>query len=565
MRKIPKFASVNDGLDFLRKTLTRLGVCEVALVRNPSYIYSPIEVYPLAPKVTAPLPRLAGIVKDMDGTTTTTEPLCLHSLEWMVCQITGRKTPDVWPGLDHVRDYPHIIGNSTTKHVEYLLLAYADAFDPSACLEAYLRAAAWTLSQGRDAGRRREVLANIPALGLEDILSDAEFRALAGLAGSGDAAAGRPDAAAGRPDSAAGRPDAPAGLADAAAGLADSAAGRPDAAAGLADSAAGRPDSAAGQADAAAGRPDAAAGSGDAAAGRPDAAAGPNASERPPYDPAVVDAFAERAAPAHLPGFRVQTLTDRVRAAVDIYYMRYHVILGDIADGRGTQRAAEVLGSAGGRLIEPMPGVGPFLAAVKGWLGEDLGLFAEEMCAHVRAKNPAVGEDVFRGAPERLAALGRYLSRHPVPVAVVTSSISYEAEIVLGEVFSILRRQIEGWPVSRGKKDALLPRFASPHALYDAMITASDSSEIRLKPHRDLYSIALHTMGLTLDDLPYVAGFEDSESGVTAIRAAGVGLSVAVPFADTAGHDLSAAACILPGQIPEALVVRNCFLEPLMA
>jgi len=505
MQRIPKFASVNDGLDFLKKTLTRMGASEVALVRNPSYIYSPIEVYPLAPKVTAPLPRLAGIVKDMDGTTTTTEPLCLHSLEWMVRQITGRKTPDVWPGLDHARDYPHIIGNSTTKHVEYLLLAYADAFDPSACLEAYLRAAAWTLSQGRDAGRRREVLANISALGLEGILSDAEFRALAGLAGSGDAAAGRSDLPAGRPDSPAGLPDAPASL--------------------------------------------------------PDAAAGANASERPPYDPAAVDAFAGRAAPALLPGFRVQTLTDRVRAAVDIYYMRYHVILGDIADGRGAQRAAEVLGSAGGRLIEPTPGVGPFLAAVKGWLGEDLGLFAEEMCAHVRARNPAVGEDVLRGAPERLAALGRYLSRHPIPVAVVTSSISYEAEIVLGEVFSILRRQIEGWPISRGKKDALLPRFASPHALYDAMITASDSSEIRLKPHRDLYSIALHTMGLTHDDLPYVAGFEDSESGVTAIRAAGVGLSVAVPFADTAGHDLSAAACILPGQIPEALVVRNCFLD----
>jgi hypothetical protein len=499
MHKIPKFASVNDGLDFLRKTLTRLGAGEVALVRNPSYIYSPIEVYPLAPKVTAPLKRLAGIVKDMDGTTTTTEPLCLHSLEWMVREITGRKTAGVWPGLDHARDYPHIIGNSTTKHVEYLLLAYADAFDPSACLEAYLRAAAWTLSQGRDAGRRREVLANISALGLEGILSDAEFRALAGLAGSGDAAAGRSDAAVGRPD---------------------------------------------------------------AAVGRSDAAAGANGSERPPYDPAVVDAFAGRAAPAHLPGFRVQTLTDRVRAGVDIYYMRYHVILGDIADGRGAQRAAEVLGSSGGRLIEPMPGVGAFLAAVKGWLGEDLGLFAEEMCAHVRARNPAVGEDVLRGAPERLAALGRYLSRHPVPVAVVTSSISYEAEIVLGEVFSILRQQIENWPVAQAKKDALLPRFASPHALYDAMITASDSSEIRLKPHRDLYSIALHTMGLTHDDLPYVAGFEDSESGVTAIRAAGVGLSVAVPFADTAGHDLSAAACILPGQLPEALVVRNCFLEP---
>jgi beta-phosphoglucomutase-like phosphatase (HAD superfamily) len=465
MSRERKLETVDRAIKIFRARAKELGADEVAVVRNPSYVYGPMELYPLAPKPPLPLPRLAGIVKDMDGTTTTTEPLCLHSLEWMVRQVTGRLNLNEWEGLDHAADYPHIIGNSTTKHVEYLIETYADAFNADACLRAYVHAAAWTLSHGRDPGRRREVRASIPALGLAGIWQDGEFQELA-----------------------------------------------------------------------------------------------TNMGNKRRYDPAVYERLGARLAQEFAHRFRVSSLTDRVRASVDIYYMRYHVILGDIADGKGAQRAEEVLGSRTATLIEPMPGVAVFLAAMKGLLGGDLRFFAEPLLEHVRKNLPDVSLETGRVA-QRLEKLGRYLEAHPVPVAVVTSSIAYEANIVLGEVFSILRRQVEGWPLPQEQKELILRHLESPGTYYDAIVTASDSSEIRLKPHRDLYSIALHTMGLSREDYCHVLGFEDSESGVVAIRAAGVGMALAVPFVGTEGHDLSAAARILPGQIPEVLAVHGCFLE----
>ena len=92
-------------------------------------------------------------------------------------------------------------------------------------------------------------------------------------------------------------------------------------------------------------------------------------------------------------------------------------------------------------------------------------------------------------------------------------------------------------------------------------MTASDSSEIRLKPHRDLYSLALHGMGVPPDQYDRVAGFEDSESGVIAIRAAGVGCCVALPFTQSAGHDFAAAVHVLKGQFPEVILNHRCFLS----
>jgi len=399
----------------------------------------------------------------MDGTTTTTEPLCIHSLEWMTRQVTGRTTPSVWAGLDRKADYPHIIGNSTTKHVEYLLVTYGEHFKPADCLRAYLHAALWTLARGRDENRRREVRANTVALGLGALLDDAEFRAATST-------------------------------------------------------------------------------------GR--------------YTEAEALGLADRLAPALLDGFRAQNLNDRVRAAVDIYYMRYHMILNDIADGHGAEREREVLGTAHGHLIEPMPAIGLFLATLKGRIGAQMGNFAEQLLEMLRARGIAGDWSDTAGYARRLAAVGRYLEAHPAPVAVVTSSIAYEARVVLGAVFGLLREEVAGWPVDDATKAQILQDFQDPEAFYDAFITASDSSEIRLKPHRDLYSIALQTLGLGHEDFPCVIGFEDSESGVTAIRAAGVGLSVAVPFADTEGHNLDAAARIMPGQLPEVLLGENCFLDP---
>ena len=445
------------------------GITEYTLVENPSYIYRPLDIYIMAPRVKTPRKKISAIVKDMDGTTTTTEELCVHSLEFMVGKICNlKKDPSgkgagTWRGFDE-SDHPNIIGNSTTKHVEYLIQRYGDRIDPTAFRRSYYYVVLWTISQGRDPGRRGEVLAGLSAFGVQNVLQKKSVQAF------------------------------------------------------LAQS-------------------------------RFDA----NEAER------IISALCRKYQELPL----LETFADRVRAAIDVYYQRYHEILGAISQGRGDALSSQILHKPGAHLIEPMPGVAIFLAAVKGWLGEHLALFGGELKellalrlrAQILPKNPEQGIS-------RLGPLGRYFEKNPVPVAVVTSSIEYEARIVLTEVFKILKRQAEEWPIPLKKKKTIIQRFSDYNRTYNAFITASDSSEIRLKPHPDLYSLALHRMGISREDFENVIGFEDSESGTRAIRAAGMGLCVALPFPFTRGHDLSAAAYRLEGGLPEAMLKYSLFMDP---
>jgi hypothetical protein len=158
-----------------------------------------------------------------------------------------------------------------------------------------------------------------------------------------------------------------------------------------------------------------------------------------------------------------------------------------------------------------------------------------------------------------VAAVARFGAK-PLPVAIVTSSLAYEARIVLGELFGVIRGMIAEWPLAHAGRERLLARFASPDDLYDGILTATDSSEIRLKPHRDLYSMALHRLGVGTDKFENVLGLEDSESGVIGIRASGIGLAVAVPFDQTLGHDLSAATKICPGGLPQVMFEERFFV-----
>jgi hypothetical protein len=241
-------------------------------------------------------------------------------------------------------------------------------------------------------------------------------------------------------------------------------------------------------------------------------------------------------------------LSDLVRGGIEIYYARYHQILQGIARGGGRELAALLLGDATRRLIEPMPGVGLFLATAKGLLnGEIAGLVLDHLGI------APTGRERYLAAADRFA-------REPAKIAIVTSSIRYEAEIVLGELFNVLREQVADWPLPQAARERLRELFAGPAACYDAIITASDSSEIRLKPHRDLYSIALHRLGLLPDHFGEVLGLEDSESGVIAIRAAGVGLAVAVPFAQTLGHNLEAAARVNADGLPQVMLEDGFFI-----
>ncbi|HRI48011.1 MAG TPA: hypothetical protein PK559_12970, partial [Ignavibacteriaceae bacterium] len=96
------------------KMLSRLG-SEFVIVDNPSYINPNYDIFPLSKKLRDPLSKMIASVMDMDGTTTTTEVLCIHSLEFMIRKFSGFLTPQQWRGLDHEKDFPNIIGNSTTK------------------------------------------------------------------------------------------------------------------------------------------------------------------------------------------------------------------------------------------------------------------------------------------------------------------------------------------------------------------------------------------------------------------------------------------------------------------
>ena len=145
---------------------------EFAVIKNPSYVHPPFELYPLAKKIFDPADSLEAVVMDMDGTTTTTEEICIHSLEYMIRKISARMDKKKWAGLDHANDYPHIIGNSTTKHVEYLVNAYSSSIIIDELRSSFIFAAIWTLVIGQDEGRKHDVTDNIISLGCKDILNE---------------------------------------------------------------------------------------------------------------------------------------------------------------------------------------------------------------------------------------------------------------------------------------------------------------------------------------------------------------------------------------------------------
>jgi beta-phosphoglucomutase-like phosphatase (HAD superfamily) len=448
MKRTRSVITAAEAKEAFARLLATLGATEVAVVKNPQGVYSPLEFYPLAPRRRR-VRGVRAVVMDMDGTTTTTEPLCLHSLEDMLrsTMCDGR----AWAGLDHDKDLPFVVGNSTTRHVEHLLEAHGSRIDPATFCRRLLWTTAWTCARGRDAGRKTETAADAVALGFGALVADVEFLAW-GAAGESPVS---------------------------------------------------------------------------------------------PRFASLVPALAEKlwAAPFSL----------RVRCAVTIYYQRYHHILELLDEGRIEGLARRIFKEERLDLIEPMPGVAVFLAMVKGMLGDEAAAVFPVLsaCAH---KTPP-------GACDGFVALCRRLAAQPAKLGIVTSSIAYEARIVLREVLRVVRRQVGQWPVSAELKDRLLALFRDTDTLYDAFITASDSSEIRLKPHRDLYAIALLRFGLPPEDYDAVIGFEDSASGVTAIKAAGCGMCVAVPFESTRSHDFAAADYVAWEGFPEIMLECRLFLD----
>lgn len=437
------------NIDNLTKTIKQHGRT-FAEVHNPVYVFPPVEYYPMAPPIKH-VSRLKAALMDMDGTTTTTELLCIHALEMMLRQMSGKKDKSEWKGVDHSSDLQHIIGNSTTKHVEYLVDKYGEMIVEQELAASFIAAAADTLVNGTDEIRRQEVIQNIRKLNIpgliDDILSRSEKNELIKKHAN-------------------------------------------------------------------------------------------NISE-PDY-------------------------TTIVNLGIDIYYANYHHILSRIRQGASESIKNEILlhKSSSAKLIAPMPGIPLLIPLIKGWLGEEAGIFAEGLInEYIQNSNRQINASEEAAIRRNLIELGRKFEREPVKTALVTSSIFYEADIVISEVLKEMAAFINESKLGLKRKEHILRAYQDYHRVYDAFVTATDSSEIRLKPHRDLYSIALHRIGINPEDFDKVIGFEDSQSGTVAIRAAGIGCCVAVPFAETAAHNLEAATHILHGGIPQAIIEYGLFLE----
>ncbi len=423
----------------------------IAVVENPAHVFPPYALYPLAPPRTQLTEGLVAVVMDMDGTTTTTETLCIGALETMVQRLSGDKT-----GLTlHVeRDYPHIIGNSTTKHVEYLVRTYGAHFHAEAMCRHFIAATACTLARPMEPLRAQGAANALRNQGLSGLLDDPRFERLQTLIHADDADVDTP----------------------------------------LAE---------------------------------------------------LTATYRDR--------LRMDSVTDKTCIGIEVYYRQYHAALHRIA-GDGGMSLAGV-----SRPIEPMPGIAVALALLKGWLAEDAAALSPLLAKQLNATSGHADTVVADGCA-RFPELARRFAARPAKIGLVTSSIAAEADIVLREVFRVIRDEVGVWPLPLARRQFLQEKFADPDTVYDARITASDASEIRLKPHRDLYAIALHALGVSPDEFGRVAGFEDSESGVIAMRAAGISLCCALPFAMTRNHGFEAATQCCPGGMPEVMLLKNFFL-----
>ncbi|MGQ9846517.1 MAG: hypothetical protein ACUVQP_03305 [Bacteroidales bacterium] len=435
---------------------------EFAVVKNPAYIHPEYELYPLAKKIKS-TDRLVAAVMDMDGTTTTTELLCIHSLEYMVRKFSGRVDTQTWKGLNPKEDYPHIIGNSTTKHVEYLITKYSKSFKKNEVIKSFLFAAAWTLISGKDNQRKSEVILNLKSFNCQSILENEYLKKFSKLSTLLD-------------------------------------------------------------------------------------------EEKEQLTEYLFNKYKNN--------FSSFEFNDYVRLGIDVYYQRYHEILERIRLGESKFIAEELFGDPHKHLIEAMPGIPVMLPMIKGLITEHHDLFFDYLLKAFEHKTgKAFSPNNTEKARKNFVTLCQNFQVAPIKTAIVTSSIFYEADIVLREVFKVISSELNNLLPDSSFKKKLLQKFSDYNFYYDAVVTANDSSEIRLKPHRDLYSIALFKLNVPKEDFNKVIGFEDSESGTIAIRAAGIGLSVAVPFAETSGHNLKAATYVCKGGLPEAILKYNLFIN----
>jgi len=249
---------------------------------------------------------------------------------------------------------------------------------------------------------------------------------------------------------------------------------------------------------------------------------------------------------------------DRIQFAnlgLIIFHADYIQALEQINRGEGAAVSQAVYGDPTIPAIAPMPGVALLCALAKGWIPK---AEAPAIAAHIAKSDHAVPQVEMAATLHHLC---EHFADHPVPVALVTSSGTHEASLVLQGVFRTMAEEVRGWHASAAVKTVIAEGFSSHCAYFDAMVTCDDVAGGRTKPFRDPYSLALAKLGLGVQEARRVIGFEDTEAGIIAQRGAGIGLACAVPIEHTRHHDFSAAAHVLHGGVPEALFRHQLFFD----
>lgn len=232
-----------------------------------------------------------------------------------------------------------------------------------------------------------------------------------------------------------------------------------------------------------------------------------------------------------------------------IFYADYIDILERVNRGEGASVSQMIYGDPGIPAVGALPGIALLCALVRGWLPESTAPALAEALAPEEA-----------GGAKNLAWLCRRFAAQSIPTALVTSSGSHEANLVLRAVFSSMREEVAGWPVDEATRAAIVAGFASHDAYFDAIVTCDDVIDGRTKPFRDPYTLALGRLGLSGRDAGRVIGFEDTEAGIIAQRGAGIALACATPIEYTMGQDFSAASHVLMGGVREAVFRHGLFM-----
>lgn len=457
-----KILRAQQSVDLYAEMLGQRKTAEVAVVRNLDYIESPFEFYPLAKKTVLPLKKIDAVAVDMDGTSTTTEPLALKALEYMTRRITGRMSKKEWAGLSKKDDYPHIIGNSNFYHVEFLLRQYRDSLNKEEIARGFLEALLWTGCNSRDQQRKKEVLQNAVNVGLGGVLQDSEYIETISA----------------------------------------------------------------------------------------------------PADTWTIENTANSLYEKYGRQFCTDVFSAMASAALDIYYANYHGMLQKIAEGGTEELALELYGERTAVLIGPMPGFSIYLMLIKGWLGEEAhALYPLLHKLSQKRGEKTLDDEALKEEEKRFIRLARYFEAHPVKLSLATASIFYEADTVMKEVFRVIQREIASYPLSAQLKSFLHRKFSSYRNVFDAFVTATDSNEARLKPHRDIYSMSLYQMSVPRERYQSCIAFEDTQPGIVSARAAGYGVTVAMPNKDTDMQNYDCAGVIARGGLPEVMLKYHHFLE----